>query len=148
MKKLLLFAGIATVLITAAYAYVIEPPPTPLFDANRMLLAESYVEGYCSGVNMFTDTPVATCWGDNPDFASHRQLDIVVSAFCFGVVDSGWSGTHQDCRDIMDNNRNWPLLSGGITNSWSSRYPYPLDRFVEFVGPDESRTGEREEVKR
>ena len=148
MKKLLLLAGIATIGVLFAYAYVIKPPPVPLFDANRMLLAESYVEGYCSGVKMFNDTPVATCWDDNPDYATHRQLDVVVPGFCLGVVNSGWSGTQQDCRDIMDDTQNWPLLSGGITNSWSARYPYPLDRFIENVTPDESRTGEREEVKR
>ena len=143
MKKLLLFAGVATIALTGAFAYVITPPPVPLFDANRMLLAESYVEGYCSGIMMFTDVPAQTCRNDNPDMQTHRNLGMVTPAFCTAVVNSGWEGSQQDCESIMYDNLYWPLLDGGITNSWSSRYAYPLDRFLENVKPDESRTGDR-----
>ncbi len=148
MKKLLLFAGVVTFAVTAAFAYFIEPPPLPLFDANRQLLAESYVEGYCSGQVMMTRTPVESCWADNPDLATHRNLSQVVTAFCFGIVDAGWTGSSAECKQIMEDKQYWPLLHGGITSTWSSRYPYPTDRFAENVQPDESRTGIREGEER
>ncbi len=41
MKKLLLFAGVATLALTFAFAYVVSPPPPPMLDANRRPLATS-----------------------------------------------------------------------------------------------------------
>jgi hypothetical protein len=148
MKKLLLIAGLVTTLTMGAFAYVITPPPVPLFDANRRLLAENEVQGYCSGVWMFTRISVDRCYEDNPDMSRHRSLYMVIPAFCRGVIDSGWDGSMEKCRGIMEENQYWPLLAGGTSNAWSARYAYPLDRFVENTVPDDSRTGEREGLQR
>lgn len=144
MKKLLLLAGVVTIAITFAFSYIVSPPPLPLLDANRQVLAESVVEGYCSGVYLITRSPVVACWEEEADRGTHRNLSQVVTGFCFGIVEAGWDGTTYDCQQIMADNLYWPLLSGGITNSWSARYAYPLDRFAENIKPDESRTGVRE----
>ena len=149
MKKLLLLAGIITVLVVGAFAFVIPAPEPPLLDANRRPLAESPLQGYCSGVKMMNGVAVEACYEDNAETQqTDRDLSQVIDAFCNGLIDSGWSGTYGQCREIMDDNQYWALLAGGITQAWSTRYPYPLDRFAENIKPDLSRTGEREDDKR
>ena len=150
MKKLLLILGIVTFVVTAAFAYFISPPDPPLLDANLRPLATSSLEGYCSAVNLMTSVSVDLCMNDevNNWMEAGYDLQVVLGSFCTGLVDSGWTGTQERCLEIMEDISYWPLLAGGVTNSWSSRYPYPLDRFTENVKPDMSRTGEREGLER
>ena len=148
MKKLLLFAGVATLALTFAFAYVVSPPPPPTLDANRRPLATSATEAYCTGVHLIVGSSIVECWETEADRGTSYNLQQVLNAFCFGIVDAGWGGDTQDCHKIMDAQLYWPLLNGGITNSWSARYPYPLDRFTENIQPDLSRTGQREGVDR
>ena len=148
MKKLLLVAGIITFLVTAAFAYVIAPPIPPLLDDNRLPLAESVSQGYCSGMSMMAGVDLEECWEDEASRGTVRNLSAVQSGFCYGIIAGGWNRTHNECMEIMETQRFWPLLEGGITNSWSARYPYPLDRFVDNITPDESRTGTREGEER
>ncbi len=147
MKKMLLFFALITILVVGLYSYAIAPPPAPLLDANRTVLAESSLDAWCSGQLMMAGVPLATCHEDNPDLGRTRSLQQVVPAFCNSIVDAGWGGTYGDCRDIMEAQLYWPIMNGDVTKAWSARYPYPLDRFLE-VGPAESRTGDRKEVQR
>ncbi len=148
MKKLLLLAGVVTLALTFAFAYIIAPPLPPMLDANRQPIATSVVEAYCVGVNLINQSPIGACLEAEAGRGTNVNLQQVVSGFCFGAVDAGWGGSYQDCRNIMEEQLYWPLLHGGITNSWNARYPYPLDRFTENIGPDLSRTGQREGADR
>ena len=148
MKKLLLFAGVATLALTFAFAYVVSPPPPPMLDANRQPIATTGALGYCVGVNLINGAPIADCLEVEHSRGTSFDLQVVINHFCLGAVDAGWGGSHQDCKNIMQEPLYWPLVHGGITNSWNARYPYPLDRFTENIQPDLSRTGQREGVDR
>ena len=135
-------------MVTFAFAFIVSPPEPPLLDANRQPLAETQAEGYCSGIYLMTQAPVAQCWNENVHRGAVRSLGNVQFSFCTGIIDGGWDRTHFECKEIMADQLYWPLLAGGITNSWNARYAYPLDRFTDNIKPDESRTGIREGEER
>jgi hypothetical protein len=123
MKRLMTVGGAVTIVVLVIYSFVITPPPAPLLDANRNVLAENYQQGYCTGTALLGGGNIASsaahCRSDHPKMETERNLP-----------------------------KFWPTLNGNITNSWSKKYPYPLDRFGDQRVPDDSRTGERERLQR
>jgi hypothetical protein len=130
-RKLLAVAGVALVVLSIAYvsrAAGHQPP----YDANLVRLAESDLQGYCSGDTLMKSggtgdrnmasqcrTKLARKRSDRPN------LQVVLMSFCRAVVDNGWEGTVADCISIMETNQYWPTYDGTITNQWNRARPYP-----------------------
>lgn len=104
----------------------------PLYDANLVRLAESDLQGYCSGDTFWKTGGV----GDSnmasecrsrlaKKHSSNVDLSVVQGSFCQAIVDSGWTGTKSDCLGIMATNEYWPTYVGAITNQWNRARPYP-----------------------
>ena len=148
MKKLMAFA--APLILLGSFIYMaFVHPHIPLLDANRTVLAETYLEGYCAG-----DTFVNTRgWGD-PDMAAECRKgwdfddtinhEIVQAAFCTGLVNAGYPLSTADCIDIMKDNQLWPTRGGEVTGEWNNRFPYPLENTTIDGKVDDSRTGDRD----
>ena len=151
MTKRLAMHIVGILVVIAAVVYVSrQPGHQPPYDANLVRLAESDLQGYCSGDAFMKSEGVgnagkaAECRDrlakTRPD---KPNLQVVQTAFCEAVVDNGWVGTVTDCLGIMQANEYWPTYDGGITSEWNRARPYPKT-FTAPAGSsqgDTSRTG-------
>lgn len=152
-RWLLGLLGVGVVVLGLAFlAYPVKHIPP--FDANLVRLAETNLQGYCSGDAFWKS-------GGNGDANLARECRVrrskkrsneanmldVQPAFCEGIVNNGWEGTVQECIVILEDNEYWPTFDGNITNSWNRARPYP--RFINSAGGgskgDNSRTGGRQD---
>lgn len=150
MNKLLAISGIGTVLMGLALL-IVPVGHVPLLDANRQILVETEAGGYCAG-EVWSQTQG---WGDIEameecielsTLSSEINLRAVQGAFCRGLVSRGFPITVDECLAIMGAQKYWLTEEGTLTNTWNSRFPYPLSDFgspTQQTG-DESRTGERD----
>lgn len=149
-RKLLACVGIIAVVL--AVAYISWPVGhIPPYDANLVRLAESDLQGYCSGDSFMKSQGM----GDANLAATCRQrqarkrpnapnLGAVQKAFCEAVVANGWEGTNGDCVGILQMNEYWPTYDGNITNAWNRARPYPRTFTLSNAGSQSgggSRTG-------
>lgn len=129
-----------------------DPGHVPLFDADLNRLAESELEGFCSGVTFWVERggdPVAAkeCRATY-DIDNTYNLPVVQVAFCLGAVASGFPGDPViDCYDVLRAGSLWPTYDGSITNAWTKANPYPGDVWAPPAGTG-SRTGDREDAPR
>mgnify|MGYP001587881744 FL=1 len=150
-RKLLALAGVAT--IALGLAYVSWPVGhIPPYDANLVRLAESNLQGYCSGEAFWRSGGAgsARLAGDcRTRLAGKRSnkpdLMAVPAAFCAAIVKEGWEGTQPDCLSIMFDNQYWPTYDGAITAEWNRARPYPRPLISTTPGSqgNGSRTGDR-----
>jgi hypothetical protein len=137
------FLGIVTII--GSLIYISWPVGhIPPYDANLTRLAESALQGYCSGKTLI-DT------GGGPDanmtaqcratlagrYSDAPNLSVVIGSFCQAILDGGWQGAKSDCTAIMAQNQYWPTYDGTITNAWNRARPYP----VTFLGTGKSSNG-------
>ena len=140
---------VAILVIVAGFVYLMKDVGhVPPFSANLERLAESEGEGYCAGVGF---------WGGNSDeerkvaaaecrttyTETDIDLTVVQESFCRGIVDRGYRSGVADCMNIVTINRYWPTYDGGITRSWSRKFPYPGDLILQPSSNPDSRTGDR-----
>jgi len=150
-RKLLTFAGVVTVAL--GLAYVAWPVGhIPPYDANLVRLAESELQGYCSGEAFWKSAGEgsASLAGQcRKRLAGRRSnapsLMAVPGAFCAAIVKGGWTGTRADCLGIMSDNQYWPTYDGSISNQWNRARPYPQPLISTGAGPQSNgaRTGNR-----
>jgi hypothetical protein len=143
-RKLLGLAG--ALVILGSVAYVAQPTGhVPPFDANLVRLAESELEGYCSG-EVFWDTggnaaAAAACRAARRGTMSEMSdLAAVSPAFCRAVVDSGWDQDVAACLEILESEQLWPTYDGGLSDAWNRARPYPQAPIHKAEMTD-SRTG-------
>lgn len=151
MKKLM---AIAAVLVTAgSLIYMMfANPHVPILDANRQVLAETELQGYCAGRTYFSsqgrgDLAYAKeCWDEYADNKSSAiQHEVVQEAFCKGLVAAGLPITTSECMNVLVTYQYWPTMSGRLTGSWNRAFPYPLEQSsADLQYGDSSRTGDRE----
>jgi hypothetical protein len=149
-NKLLAIGGI---LVIVGGLFLLVNPVThiPLLDANRAVLAESDADGFCAGQTFMktrgygNEAQMNECL----DLTKHSK-DInhmqVQPAFCAGLKDAGLDMGKEECMGILNENKLWPTMTGGLSSSWNRRFPYPGDFLTSNVpqtGGD-SRTGDRE----
>ena len=154
MNRLLAVSGILAML-GGLVLLVIPGPPIPLLDANRQLLAESEAEGVCAGQVYYqtrgagSEAAMSDCISESdfPTEINHRRVQ---PGFCGGIITAGLPMTVEMCMEIMEREKFWPTLKGGLTNSWNKRFPYPgelLTSNAPQTGGND-RTGDREEADR
>jgi hypothetical protein len=131
-RRLMALLGLLTII--GGLIYITYPVGhIPPYDANLVRLAESNLQGYCSGQVLIQTQGVgdanmaAQCRAQRKKQRSDSpQLSAVQPAFCEAIVDSKATGlTQSQCMDIMTMNEYWPTYNGSITNSWNSARPYP-----------------------
>ena len=149
-RRLTGLAGLAVVV--AGIVYILLPVGhIPPYDANLVRLAETDRQGYCSGMTLIQTgggpdaVRTADCRKESkrPNVAN---LQVVLPAFCQGVLDGGWEGDVPTCLDIVAQNMYWPTYDGTITNEWNRARPYPAVLLANIGGnggADGSRTGGR-----
>jgi hypothetical protein len=156
MRKLLGLMGI--VVLLGAGVYVGRPAGhIPPYDANLVRLAETELEGYCSG-RTFWQTQgygnaeqAALCReeyaGQYPDTPNLGRVQL---AFCLALTHVGYQGGVDTCMAIVRTNQYWPTYDGRISAAWNRARPYPLREGLtgEQEETDGSRTGEREGATR
>ena len=153
VRKRQLLMAVGAVAVVLGLVYVARPAGhVPPYDANLVRLAESDLQGYCTGEAFWKsggmgDARLASecrsrLGGKRPD---EPNLTAVIPSFCSAIVDQGWEGTRADCVEIMVANQYWPTYGGSITNQWNRARPYPRAAIVPS-GPksDGSRTGDRD----
>lgn len=152
MRRFLALLAISTVLI-GGFLVMKDPGHVPLFDSNLARLAESELEGFCSGLVYWdsegagSESLAKDCRATYTDMSAVYDLTTVQWAFCVGVVAAGFNGDPTtDCLQFLQQERYWPTYDGALTNAWAKGYRYPGDVFVA-VG-NGSRTGDREEAPR
>lgn len=150
MNRLLGIGGLLVVL-GGLVMLIIPGPPIPLLDANRIVLAESIREGYCTG-NVYSDgvpqeESAADCRATS-SLPDEIDLPAVQRAACQGYADSYNEDAMwvSGCADWMAANQFWPTMDGRLTNSWNRRFPYPLnDLGIPSTGrTDNDRGGSRD----
>lgn len=155
-RRLLVIVGVLTIVL--ALAYVARPAGhVPPFDANLVRLAETELEGYCSGETFWRTQGngdagrAADCRAERTGtIADDVNLHAVEAGFCRAVIAEGWEGDVPACLGILEGNQLWPTYDGGITRAWNRARPYPLTA-IQVPGPgasDSSRTGGREAPSR
>lgn len=148
-RKLLGLIGI--VVIVGSLAYVIRPAGhIPPYDANLVRLAETPLQGYCSGQTFMrtsgagSATEAAGCRDEKLGLLSDSvNMGAVESSFCQAVLDSGWQGDMLTCLDILRTNELWPTYDGALSAAWNRAHKYPRQILGGNTPPDNSRTGPR-----
>ncbi len=159
MRRLLAIGGVLAVLVGGLY--VGRPQGhVPPFDADLRRLAESEIEGYCSGLVYWTtrgqgNAAEAKACRSAEDKGTEVDLRAVQMAFCQGAREGGFPGdVVTDCLLVLQAVELWPTYDGQLTDAWSRAYPYPYPDDFEAVPTDGdrpqpgSRTGPREEMTR
>lgn len=134
-RKLLGLTGVATIVL--ALGFLMWPVGfIPPYDANLVRLADSSLQGYCSGDSFMKSGGVgsASLASDCRSARTGRLSDkpdmgVVQGSFCRAVVDNGWQGTMANCLSILQTNQYWPTYDGSLSNAWNRARPYP-NRFV------------------
>ncbi len=73
------------------------------------------------------------------------DLQAVQPAFCQAIVNGGYTNGVNGCLKVVTLNQYWPTYDGGITQSWSRKFPYPGDLILQDTPTDNTgRTGDRE----
>lgn len=128
MKKFMAI-GATLILIGSLVYMAFANPHVPLLDANRTVLAESYEQGYCSGL-VFGQTrgqgsasAVAECRAES-DLDDEINWNLVQPGFCEGFNKATQFPTSQ-CIDIVESQLYWPTLEGTVTQAWNRAFPYP-----------------------
>jgi hypothetical protein len=147
--RVTLIAAFAVIVFVGGFLVWSPSPHVRPFDANLTPLAESYVEGYCSGITVmrnYGDPKAASLCRETSAHTAEVDLKVVQEAFCAGVVDAGWPGSEQDCRDRLDSSLLWPTLDGEITSQWNNAHPYPGATFLTNIPTpaDELRGNQRQ----
>ncbi len=131
-RRLLTVLGVLTII--GSLVYISWPVGhIPPYDANLVRLAESNLQGYCSGQTFMQTQGVgdanmaAQCRAQLKGKRSDKpQPSAVQPAFCQAIVIAGGTGLTQNaCMQIMISNEYWPTYNGMITNSWNRARPYP-----------------------
>jgi len=142
----------ATVIILVGGAWWVFSPVGHLrqFDADLQPLAESPLEGWCSG-HTFIDggggrnaqqAKAAICRTDNAEtYSASVDMTAVVPSFCLGAIAAGWQGNLASCESILAQNNLWPTLHGQLTNAWNKAHPYPGGEFSARVSDSSDNTG-------
>lgn len=149
-RKLLGFAGVATILLSMLYIAWPVGFIAP-YDANLVRLADSQLQGYCSGDSFMKSQGVgdanlaANCRNEKAAKMSNKpDMGVVQGAFCQAVHANGWQGTRAQCLSILQTNEYWPTYDGNITNAWNRARPYPNTFALAGTGSNSgggSRTG-------
>lgn len=153
-RKILGVLGI--MIIVLSIIYIARPAGhIPPYDANLVRLAETELQGYCSGKVFWN-----TSGNGDADSANRCRIDLAniysneinlvktESAFCQAVVDQGWQGTKEDCFIILEESQYWPTYDGSISNQWNRARPYPKPVLQSNGSQTDSRTGVRPGVTR
>ncbi len=149
MRKLALLALI--VVVSGAGYLLKDAGHVPLFSASLERLAETATEGWCSGEAFWlarnspgdAKTGAAECRSNRP--GTDPDLQAVQPAFCQAITSLGYKPGVDGCMKVVTLNRYWPTYDGGITESWSRKFPYPGDLILQDTPvEDTGRTGERE----
>ena len=149
-RKLLGLAGALTIIL--GFVYIAMPVGfIPPYDANLVRLADSQLQGYCSGDSFMKSQGVgdanlaAMCRVQRAKVMSDKpDMGVVQGSFCQAVVDNGWQGTKVACIGILQTNEYWPTYDGNITNAWNRARPYPNTFALSGTGTTSggnSRTG-------
>jgi hypothetical protein len=150
-RRLLFIAGCLVALL--AVVYVARPAGhIPPYDADLNRLAETQLEGYCSG-SVFWKTYGEGDGGAAAECREERagmhedvpNIPAVQRSFCRAVVAEGWDGTVPYCLEILQDSKLWPTYDGQLTQEWNRarKYPQPPIQVVGSEG-EGSRTGGRE----
>lgn len=156
MNKILTALAALAIAVGGWFTFLRTPPPVPLLSANLEVLAESELEGYCTGRMLYRSQAgqkaASECWQELGEaHAIERDVYAVVPAFCQALVDEGWNGTKYECEQIVERYQLWPTKTGALADDWSESYPYPTDRPEEQKinnNKTTARTGDREENSR
>jgi len=139
----------AAVLILGGGWWVFSPTGhLRAFDADLQPLAESALEGYCTGYIFISldqgrnphpaETAECRATEEHPATVDMQQ---VVPMFCHGAVTAGWSGTTTSCKNILNQASLWPTLHGQLTAAWNKAHPYPGGEFTGRVTDGGDNTG-------
>ncbi len=148
----LALAGVAMVVGLFVWNFTVPQPHVPLLDANRNRLAETYEEGYCSGIAFWRTRgqgnaqQAADCREAN-SMTEKIDYEVVQLAFCSAVTEEGYQGGTENCITILQTEQLWPTYDGALTASWNDKFPYPGDTFTSTPagdGVDDGRTGDRD----
>ncbi len=149
MRKLAL---LALIVVVAGAGYLLKDAGhVPLFSASLERLAETESEGWCAGVGFWSarTSPAdqkaiaSECRSSRP--GTDPDLQAVQPAFCQAIVNRGYKNGVDGCLKVVTLNRYWPTYDGGITQSWSRKFPYPGDLILQDTPTDNTgRTGDRE----
>ena len=142
-KALYVAAAVVIILGGAIWAFAPTGHIRP-YDADLQPLAETHLEAWCSGsilIEMRDGDPhpdeTAACRHTNtkghPDTPN---LQVVVTAFCQGIVDGGWTSSREACIEIMEARNYWPTLHAQLTNAWNKAHPHPGGLFKARVSDD------------
>ena len=149
MRRRRVLAAVGVLVSVLAVAYVARPVQhIPPYDANLVRLAESEVEGYCSGITFWktqgagNGSEASACRKQHPGMSRVSDLPAVPPMFCRAIVESGWDGDVPTCLSIMVNNQLWPTYDGSISQAWNRARPYPESQLQTPASQrDNSRTG-------
>lgn len=158
MKRFLAVSGVFMVLLGGVY--VGRPQGhVPPFDADLRRLAETELEGFCSGLIYWqtrgqgSAADAKACRAEE-DKSTEVDLRVVQLAFCRGAREGGFPGdVVTDCLLVLQALELWPTYDGQLSEAWNRAYPYPYPNDFEAAPTDGraqpgSRTGEREELTR
>lgn len=153
MKKLLTILGVMLALAWPLYMMVAQPR-IPLLDSERTLLAETYLDGMCSGIT-FGNTGghgdkglMEQCLREKAeDYNDEIDHAIVQSAWCVGFNKITQYPVNE-CKGVLATYRYWPTMEGQLTDKWNARFPYPLEDSFEAKEQGDSRTGDRQTNER
>lgn len=144
--------GLAILFSLVGAFFIVGPAGRiPLMDANRTMLAETAAQGYCAAeahFGRYSQIAYDECVADST-LSQERDLGQVQPAFCRGVIDAGWPGTMEECRQILEGEQMWPTAEltsqGYLTKSWNRKFPYPGSLIgMGSANVSESRTGDRD----
>jgi hypothetical protein len=134
VKTVYVIAAVATILVAGVLVWSPAGHIRP-YDADLRPLAETELEGWCSGYVFMTFKDGAAHPAEssqcrtNPTntdrFSSDVNTDVVVDSFCDGIVTVGFGAGKATCVRIMEDRNLWPTLHGELTAAWSATYPYP-----------------------
>lgn len=144
---------VGVTLVVLGITYVSWPPGhIPPYDANLVRLAESDLQGWCSGRAFWMSAgsgSASLASQCRHGFARQRSdrpnMLVVQRSFCEAIVERGWEGSVDDCLGIMTGSQYWPTYDGGITDQWNRARPYPRPAISGAGSSDVgSRTGDRQ----
>lgn len=151
-----IYVAACGVAVVVSLAYLAMPQGhIPMLDANRWVLAETELQGYCAGF-VFVESggqnerdarKAKSCRVEKADvYVDRFDLDAVITGFC-AAINEGFGMDPDECRGITAQNRIWPLYDGGFTTDWNETWVYPGDESLARR-PVDGRVGDRETIER
>lgn len=154
-RRMLAILGLGTIALTYfwIWASVDHIPP---YSSALERLAESEVEGFCSGVAFWNDNesggprddpvPAEECRFENSTKDTEVNLRVVIFQFCTGAKVAGYNGdVRKGCMDYIVAREMWPTYDGRLTSKFNDAYPWPGGAFgmeLDF-GEEAGRVGDR-----